>query len=290
MALPTSVEELRPGDHACLTFSDAQEHLDIVAAFVDDGLRHHQRVMCFTQASTPEALSAEMLDRGLAVTGPLRTGQLSVHSSDESWLHDGRFTAQRMIDTWARHIDAADRDGYAGLRVSADMCWATRPVTGVEQLVVFESEVNRLFADARLTAICQYDRHVFDPVTLAAAAAAHGRAVAAATYHEDPVLRVCRQYSPPGVRVAGELDYTRADVFGQALAEALRLTRNVHVNLRALSFIDAAAAGVLVQAAVGLRDGRRLIVECAGLVEKVLRLVGADELAPLRLRVVDAQP
>ena len=37
MATATSVEALAPGDHACLTFSDPDERLDIVAAFVRDG-------------------------------------------------------------------------------------------------------------------------------------------------------------------------------------------------------------------------------------------------------------
>ena len=40
------------------------------------------------------------------------------------------------------------------------------------------------------------DRDRFDPVTLASVAAFHTRSVAAATYHADPVLRICRQYAP----------------------------------------------------------------------------------------------
>jgi hypothetical protein len=35
----TPVDRLEPGDHACLTFSDPDERLDIPAALVADGLR-----------------------------------------------------------------------------------------------------------------------------------------------------------------------------------------------------------------------------------------------------------
>lgn len=50
--------------------------------------------------------------------------------------------------------------------------------------------------------LCQYDRDRFDPVTLASVSAFHTRQVAAATYYADAVLRICRQYAPPGIRIA----------------------------------------------------------------------------------------
>jgi hypothetical protein len=47
--------------------------------------------------------------------------------------------------------------------------------------------------------------------------------VTAATYDEDAVLRICRQYAPPGIRIAGELDYQAEEPLALALAEAVRL-------------------------------------------------------------------
>jgi hypothetical protein len=37
VAVTVPVDELTAGDHACLTFSDEEERLDLVAAFVADG-------------------------------------------------------------------------------------------------------------------------------------------------------------------------------------------------------------------------------------------------------------
>ena len=50
MATATSVEALAAGDHACLTFSDPDERLDLVAAFVRDGLRASTKVLCLTES------------------------------------------------------------------------------------------------------------------------------------------------------------------------------------------------------------------------------------------------
>jgi anti-anti-sigma regulatory factor len=290
MGIPTSVEELGPGDHACLTFSDQEERLDIVTAFVRVGLEQGQKILCLTDTLPPERLSAEFGDRGMQVAGPLRYGQLNLRTSDEAWLVGGGFTATRMIDDVGEEVDRARREGYAGLRLAADMGWAVRPVAGVEQLVVFETSVSELFGDDLLTAICQYDREQFDPVTLASAATAHGCTVAATVYFEDPVVRVCRQHSPPGIRVAGELDYNRVAALSHALAEAVRLDKHVHVNMAQLHFIDVAAAGAVVKTALGMGPGRRITVVCNALVRKVLNLVGAADVPHLRVVVAHGEP
>lgn len=289
MATPMSVDALRPGDHACLTFSDAEERLDIVAAFVGDGLARRHRVMCFTDALPPDGLRTELSARGVFEDVDQRDGQLTVHGIEETWLTGDALVAGRMIDMLAGQLDEASREGYSGLRLTADMCWAVRPVAPVDQLTVFESEVGRLFEDGRLTAICQYDRQSFDAVTLAFAAGAHPRAVAATVYHEDPLLRVCRQHRPPGIRLAGEIDFTRADVLTQALSETLRLDRHIWVNLAQLRFMDASAAARIVHAAVSLPADRTMTVLCAGTVRKVLRLAGADEVPGLKLLMPHGQ-
>lgn len=287
MSDPATVDQLQSGDHACVTFSDEEERLDIVAAFVSDGLRGGQRVLCLTQALTPDAMAAAMLGRGLPVDAAARSGQLTVASSSEMFLADGRFAPERTLEVLSSQIDQAERQGYDGLRVASDMGWALGPVSGVEQLVDFEGTVGRLLADRRATAVCQYDRQGFDPVSLASVTAAHPRTVAAVVYHEDPILRICRQHVPPGVRLAGELDGSRIEPLSHALTEAVRLDGDVHVNAGQLRFIDAAAAGVLVQAALALPAERRMVVVCQPLTRKVLVALRADEIPHLRLVVIN---
>jgi anti-anti-sigma regulatory factor len=283
MPTATSVDALEPGDHACLTFTDPDERLDIVAAFVRDGLGSSTKVICLTESIPPEQLSAELVDRGVPPPDTLPPQQLLIFGSDTSWLSDGGLSASNMIKLLERQLDEAGRQGFAGLRVTAEMCWVNRPIAAAEQLPVFESEVSRLFTDRRLTAICQYDRQVFDAVTLAFAASAHPRTVAAAVYYEDPVLRICRQHSPPGIRLAGEIDYRRAEEFTLALTEALRLDHHIQVNLARLRFLDVASATAIAHAAMSLEPGRVMSVVCGDPVERVLRLVGVGDIPALRV-------
>jgi len=283
MTSPASVDAVNPGDHACLTFSDQDERLDIVAAFVSDGLDRGDQVVCVTDTLPPDALAAQLNERGVDTEATLRRGQLRLLTCDETWLIDGGVSARRMVKLLGDQLAEAAAGNYPGLRVTADMQWATRPLAGADELITFEREVASLFAGGRLTAICEYDRNSFDPVTLAFAAGSHARTVAAISYHDDPVLRICRQHRPPGLRLAGEIDYTRLDVMLEALGEAVRLDHDINVNLVHLHFMDAAIAGALVRAAAALDGGRQMIVRCGQVVAKVLDLAGAGGVAQLRV-------
>jgi len=284
MTAARQVDELGPGDHACLTFSDPDERLDLVAAFVHAGLAAGDKVLCLTEAVPPDRLPVELEERDVAATDALARGQLEIRGSGQAWLAGGPPDAVTMVRMLAGQRDRAAGEGFPALRITADMCWATGPVAAADQLLKFEKELAALFADGGLCAICQYDREGFDGVTLALAADAHATNVAAAVYHEDPIVRICRQYRPPGVRVAGELDFTRAEALTHAVTEALRLDQDIHVNLTQLRYIDAACAGIVVQAARTLGPDRTMIVSCHGLVRKMFDLVGTSEVPRLRVR------
>jgi anti-anti-sigma factor len=103
------------------------------------------------------------------------------------------------------------------------------------------------------------------------------------------VLRICRQHIPPGVRVAGELDFRALDPLNRALGEAVRLDSHILLNLAQLRFIDVAAAGAVLQAALGLGGGQRMTTVCQPPVAKVLRTLGAERVATLRMVVRDVQ-
>lgn len=281
-----SVEDLQPGDHACLTFTDPQERLDIVAAFVRDGLRAGQKVVCLTEAVSESVLLGELSDRGLPVTDTLRTGQLRVAGSAPMFLPNGTFSSARTIDTLRGELLHAGRQGYAGLRVTSDMCWALRPVNGIAELLDYEQQMSRLLAGRNATAVCQYDRQCFDTVTLAGVADTHGVMVAAQTYHDDAMLRICRQHMPPGIRVAGQIDYRSVGALKRALSESLALDTHIDVNLAELRFTDATAAGVLLHAAGSMSPEQHMTVHCPRLIFKVLTALGLPDIP--RVKVVAA--
>jgi anti-anti-sigma regulatory factor len=286
MTEAVKTERVAAGDHACLTFTDPEERLDLVAAFVRDGLRSGHKVVCWTDSLTPDDLAHQLAARSVRPGAALKRGQLRIEPTSDERMGGVTLTAAGMIEVLTAEVKATQRQGYQGLRVTADMGWATRPSVAADELITFEHAVAELFTDTQLCLVCQYDRDRFDAVTLAFAARTHPKTVAARVYYEDAILRICRQYSPPGIRMAGQLDYRHRDEVEQALGESLRLDRHMHVNLADLEYIDGACAGAIVATAARLPASRRMTVTCRRAVATVLSLAGASDVPQLRVGIV----
>jgi hypothetical protein len=272
----TQITDLTVNDHACLTFGEPEELFDLTAAFVRDGLDSGLKVMWVSDA-TPDRATAELARRGIAVEAALASGQLAAVGYEGRLLTGQVFSASQALSWLVQEVEACDSPG---LRLAVDMSWALRPVSGVERLPEFEERVAAAVAGTTTSVLCQYDRERFDPVTLASVAAFHTRSVAAATYHADVMLRICRQYAPPGIRLAGELDYQARESLALALTEAIRLDGDVTVNMVPLFFIDVTCARMILDAARGLiqkTPPRRMILRSRpGLAARFILLGAAD--------------
>lgn len=282
----TQVTDLTVNDHACVTYGEPEELLDLTAAFVRDGLASGLKVVWLSDGLPGQAVP-ELARRGIAAQSAISAGQLSAAPCEGRLLSAQAFTARQAISWLTGEVAASRQEGFPGLRVAVDMSWALRPVAGVDQLPDFEEGVATALADTTVAVLCQYDRERFDPVTLAMVASVHTRSVAAATYHVDPVLRICRQYAPPGIRLAGEIDYQAAEPLALALAEAIRLDGDITVNMTGLSFIDAACIRMIADAARSLAPARTVVLQCRRRIAARFSLFGVPEMAGVRVWAAD---
>jgi anti-anti-sigma regulatory factor len=280
------ITDLTVDDHACLTFGEPEELFDLTAAFVRDGLAGDLRVVWVTEAG-PQRATPELARRGILVEPALASGQLTVAEWEGCLLSGQSFSAGAGVRWLSGQLAASQRGGFGGLRIAVDMNWALRPVSGVEELPEFEEGMAAALAGTTASVLCQYDRERFDPVTLATVAPFHTRSVAAATYHADALLRICRQYAPPGIRLAGEIDYRHEEPLALALAEAIRLDGDITVNLAELTFIDGPCARMILDAARGLAASRSVELWCHPAITDTFVLLGARDVAGVGLVSVD---
>ncbi len=282
----SQITDLTVNDHACLTFGEPAELFDLTAAFVRDGLSGGLKVLWLSDTA-PEQAVAELIRRGIAVDSALAAGQMRALACENYLLSGQSFAAGHAVSWLNQQMTACRDEGFPGLRVAVDMSWALRPISGVEQLPDFEENVGTVLADTRVSVLCQYDRERFDPVTLASVAGMHTRSVAAATYHADAMLRICRQYAPPGIRLAGEIDYHAEEALALALAEALRLDGDITVNMADLSFIDVPCIRMIMNLARSLAPSRTAILQCQPRVADRFAMFGAADVRGISLVTVD---
>ncbi|MCM1975104.1 MULTISPECIES: MEDS domain-containing protein [Streptomyces] len=263
-----AVERLQLGDHACLETGDGETTWAVFTAYTRTSLARREKVLLVMD---PDDLQDDevvaLLDRsGTAASQALASGQLALRRSPQLYLPDGSFDKERTVEAYRAEVERAHQEGWAGLRISADMGWAARAGVAEELLLDYEASVAPLFADPLFTAICWYDRQRF------------GRGL------RDGVARVhpLRVAEPADCRT----DYVETLREAVALQDASRPTR-ISLDLRGLCFMEAHCAWQLISLAASLPPDSRVSVRCGELLALVLRQLGADSAPQLVLDVAE---
>jgi hypothetical protein len=293
---PWVVDRLQFGDHVCWVFDNDERCLGEMARFVDAGLRLGQRVLYLTESLCPTALLARLRADGVAAQAAVDTGQLRIRPAADVYLSGAVFDPARAVDILDEQVNLAVAEGYPGLRVVEDMAWALRDPPGLQRLNRYETQVNRLFLDERAVAVCLYDQRLFPPSLLRRAARAHPATTVARPYPDwQPQLRVHRDANHGGLRLIGAADAGNRDALsaalytlthGRGIDDADRAGTPAQLDVRGLTFLDAAAAGMLAQAAAVLPAGLRL-TGCSGPVTRIMTLIGAQRTPGLTLTPAD---
>jgi anti-anti-sigma regulatory factor len=288
------VDPLRLGDHVSWIFDDDERRLRVMARLVGEGLDQGQKVLYLTGSLLPTALLAGLAAHGAPVAEAYGSGQLVLTVAEDGYQKPGPFNAHIAIQTVTRQMTLADREGWAGLRVLADMVWVLRPAPDLEQLTWYESQVNRLLVEGRALVVCQYDTRLFSPAELLQIQALHRPRQRTGEDVWVPLLRLLRTGEPPRLRLVGEADLSNRTALAAVLAtmatDASDHRRPLVIDVSALTFADSGAANLLMRAGVAVPTGVRL-VGCSPTFARLLNLLGAETILGLRIeRRTDPDP
>jgi anti-anti-sigma regulatory factor len=195
----------------------------------------------------------------------------------DMYLAGGRFDLTACIDGWSETCARTKAEGFAALRVIADMGWAATGLPGVEDVAAYEARVNTVYADGYAMAVCQYDTRIFRPGRLRTFASAHPGTLRSGDQDSgSPLLRI-RRVGPARLRLIGDSDASNRAAVEAALADlggdAERHGRPAVLDLTGLQFADSATTGALVGFAAASDTGLT-IVGCHPGLREMLHLFG----------------
>jgi MEDS: MEthanogen/methylotroph, DcmR Sensory domain len=150
---------LPPGSHVCAFYRGAAARDRLLSAYFGTGLTAGDKCICIVD-SADTASRLELLPHGPGQDA-LPGHQLDVHLPESTYLAGGRFTTSEMLTFWAENLVKAEIEGYSFCRLAGEMTWALRDVPGVENLVGYESELNRVTAGSSAIVLCLYDLDLF---------------------------------------------------------------------------------------------------------------------------------
>lgn len=281
------VQQLRPGDHAYVSYGDDEVRWEVVTAFVRLGLARGEKVIVLPCPGVPEEEVLARIDFPSRSTATARErGQLRLSSMRELIGPDREFTAARQLARLRAETDLATAEGFAGLRAFIDMRWVPALGTDVAAMAHRETHADGLFTGRRYTEICAYDRRRFGRAVLGAMERAHPRGL----LERLGSLRVVRGAGDDALCFVGEADAANQDGFGRALEIALARSAPDHrltVDLHRLHHLSVGCATLLLTLILRAAGHDLVEVRCNPAQWWLLRRLGAagvPRLVPTEVR------
>lgn len=148
---------MNQGDHICAFYRGKAQRDAVLLPYLRAGLQAGDKCICVLDTTAPGDISVAMNDEPRVAAD-----QLALYRSEDSYLLRGRFSPEDMLAFWDKGASAALAEGgYPSLRAVGEMTWALRNLTGVELLVVYESQLNHFLAKYPQTILCLYDLERF---------------------------------------------------------------------------------------------------------------------------------
>ncbi len=146
---------LQPGSHVCAFYRGDSDRDRLLTGYLRAGLAAGDKCVCIVDsADAAERLGT--LPGACGEPGPFG-GQLDIHLPESTYLAGGEFTSADMLTFWTEVMVKAEIAGYSFCRLVGEMTWALRDAPGVEHLIGYESELNRVTASLPVVVLCLYD-------------------------------------------------------------------------------------------------------------------------------------
>jgi len=231
--LKREFEELKLREHLCCIYKNKKEQLSIVIPFILAGLKNNEKCVYILDESTREKIVQAFKKLNIDVEGYIKSQQFEFLTKEDTYLKDGDFDPDRMVELLKQSEDMAIKDGYRGLKVLGEMSWVFTKLSGVEKLIEYETKLNYFFPQSRSTAVCQYDESKFTPEILLDVIRAHPKIILHDSICGNP------HYIPPdeffswmkGETRRGIYERVRDDVFDRTQRERER--KRVEEELKA---------------------------------------------------------
>ncbi|MBI4806757.1 MAG: MEDS domain-containing protein [Desulfovibrio sp.] len=159
-------QQFEPGVHICQIFSEDNERQDALLQFILSGLQAGERVSCFSEKATEEALDEYLSNFGISYSKVRESGSLTLSGTRQVYYQDDRFDPERMLGLLRTFYEDATGTGYRAARVIGEMTPEVQHLPGGSRLLEYESRVSMLLRQYPVTAVCQYDARSFDGATI----------------------------------------------------------------------------------------------------------------------------
>jgi hypothetical protein len=172
--------------HVCAFVDSREQQYEILLPFLREGMNCEE---CLLNIVAPEhrAEHVERLqDGGIDSDELVADGRQKLLGFEDTYLKDGRFSADGMLATIEEAMASIKREGFPALRGFGEMDWAVSGLPGTEQLIEYEARLNYLVPQFDASLVCVYDVSKFSGRLMMDVLSTHPKVIMGGQIFENP--------------------------------------------------------------------------------------------------------
>ena len=182
----------------CGIYRNIDEELAMVIPYLLAGLKRGEQCVGIVSKEIKEEATRALYNLGIDVKKCQTWGQFLFLDPVDTYLNEGYFAPERMINSVVEAENRALLKGFTGLRSMGEVVWSCSKLPGTERLIEYEVNLNRFFPKSKTLGFCLYDENLYAKDILLGAVHTHP------TVSIYNVLRDNPYYLPPDAFLAQE--------------------------------------------------------------------------------------
>jgi MEDS: MEthanogen/methylotroph, DcmR Sensory domain len=142
--------------HVCAFFNSDDEEYRVLLPFIKDGLECGDKAIHVVSPDQHRDHLQRLAGIGIDSTAVQRSGQFELRSSTETYLQDGRFDPDRMLQSFEQMASGNAEGGYPLSRIVCRMDWVPDGQSHIDDLIEFEARVNNVWCRHDDAVICAF--------------------------------------------------------------------------------------------------------------------------------------
>ena len=173
-----------PG-HICAFFDSRSEKYDVLVPYFRDALDSGDRVINVVDGDRMSDHLRTLADADVPVDRARSTGQMTILSSEETYLKTGTMDLEGMLGLLREALTDAQRENRC-VRTCGEMDWVARSRLSAQKVLEYEAKVNYFVPDFACTLLCVYDLARTPAGMVSDILATHGYAIVKGRLRPNP--------------------------------------------------------------------------------------------------------
>jgi len=182
--------------HICAFFNSDDEEYRVLLPFIKEGFERGDKAVHVVNPNQHRDHLQRLTAAGIDPASAQQKGQLEVRTNTETYLRDGRFDQDRMIQVFEQAVSDNHRGEFPLSRIICRMDWAAEGGPHIDNVVEFESRVNEVWRRHDDAVICTYHLPQFGGDTVIDIMRTHPLIIIGGILQENPFFVPPEQFLP----------------------------------------------------------------------------------------------